>query len=148
MSCTESNYASAGIIEAYPISEVQFPPLSVLGKYIKPNQVEISDDASPIVFRMSASSPASIQENPGNVGQAEYYTDTVTFRMENPSSADIERIEAIRHTPHHILCRSLGDNKMWLPVLDNGYHCKVSEVESTIEVSIVITNPCGALRQL
>lgn len=147
-SCSESYYALIGEIIAYPLANLSMPPMQILGKHVTSGDISVESNTGVISLQLGSSSPAGLTEQQTSSDNTRIYNDTVTFAVSNPSATAMQWLEQLRSTPHHLLLRSANEGRMWLPCLDTGYRCTIVEKDSTIEVTIEISQGCGSLRQL
>lgn len=147
-SCHEAMYDLIGEITFFPIGAVSFPPLQTVRKHLTPSEVGVLSNTGVKSFLLGARSDAKLSESNGSNGQAAQNQVTVKFSMENPTAADMDRIEEALASPHHLLCRSMNDGQMWVPCLGEGYKTSLVENDGKIQVEITIASPKGSLRQL
>lgn len=147
-SCHEAMYDLIGEITFYPLGAVSFPPLQTSRKHLTPAEVSVLSNTGVMSFILGARSDAKLSESDGSNGQAAQNQVSIKFSIENPTAADMDRIEEATASPHHLLCRSMNEGQMWVPCLGEGYKTSLVENDGKVQVEITIASPKGSLRVL
>lgn len=145
MKFSEEDYTLAGIVCAYPLTDIEFStPLALPRRRINSvDDFRITSTGGSFFLPVTKSEGVKVKESQQDKENGRSYRVTLDFDLSHVDAEGYAVLQKLR-TPHHLILTHLGDRLSVIRATESGWQFK----EESGKVTIEIHNPNGQQRIL